>query len=81
MKVKVDVKVLDYEKEVQLKTGDESEFSENNLGIRKLSEFHHLNFDFKYMMYVIFVVNSVLFCIELMVIIRINQKINQNLKQ
>lgn len=33
------------------------------------------------MMYVIFVVNCVLFCIELMVIIRINEKVEQNLKE
>ncbi len=53
-------------------SSENSEFSDKNLGTRKLSEFHHLNFDFKYMAYVIFAVNAVLFCIELMVVIRIN---------
>jgi len=34
-----------------------------------------MNFDFKYMGYIIFAVNCLLFCVELMVIIRTNTKI------
>ena len=47
MKVKVDAKILDYEKEVMLKSGESSEFDDENLGIRKISEFHNLDFDFR----------------------------------